>query len=86
MSYGEVKHVSGSPFNFTYAKGMTIGRTRHTIYRDWNKKVQMEYHGNNVSYWADNCKTEFKTEQELINWYNSNNSQALNFDNDPPII
>lgn len=62
--------TKASPFNWKYALGMTSGRTRHTVYKDWDKKVQKEVHGDDVSFWADGVKEPFADEQELIDRYN----------------
>ncbi len=55
-----------SEFNWQYALGTTIGHTRHTVYKDWDKKIQKEVHGKNVSFWIDNDPKEYKTEEELL--------------------
>ncbi|MDR3551269.1 MAG: hypothetical protein P4L31_07690 [Candidatus Babeliales bacterium] len=58
---------------------MTVGKTRHTIYRDWDKKVQKEVHGNKTSFSIDNDKRIFKTLEEFETAYNllqnENNTQ-----------
>lgn len=52
-------------FNFKYALGMTVGRTRSTVYKDWDKKVTKEVHGKKVFYFIDGDDREFKNENDL---------------------
>lgn len=57
-------------FKWCYALGMTIGGSRHSVYKDYDKKVQKEVHGKKVTYYIDNDDREFLTEDALIHALN----------------
>jgi hypothetical protein len=62
--------MSDLNFNFQYALGTTIRNTRHTVYRDWDKKCQKEVHGKDISYWIDNDPKEYRSIEELTEAFN----------------